>query len=39
MNEKKRFQIYLDDKPYKIKKFKLNEKLSNVRKTLNINEQ
>ena len=32
------FQISLDNKPYKVKKFKLKEKLSDVRKILNINE-
>ena len=38
MDDEKIFQISLDDKPYKVKKFKLKEKLSDVRKILNINE-
>ena len=39
MYNQKIFQIFIDDKPYKIKKFILNEKLSNIRKVLNINEK
>ena len=38
MDDQKMFQISLDNKPYKVKKFKLKEKLSDVRKILNINE-
>ena len=38
MDDQKMIHISLDDKPYKIKKFKLKEKLSDVRKILNINE-
>ena len=38
MDSQKIFQISLDDKPYKVKKFKLNETLSNVRQALNISE-
>jgi hypothetical protein len=38
MDDQKMFHISLDDKPYKIKKFKLKEKLSDIRKILNINE-
>ena len=38
MDNLKIFEISLDDKPYKVKKFNLNETLSNVRRTLNISE-
>ena len=38
MDDKKIFQISLDDKPYKVKKFKLKVKLNDVIKLLNINE-
>ena len=38
MDDEKIFQISLDDKPYKVKKFKLKENLSDVRKVLNISE-
>ena len=38
MDETKIFQISLDNKPYKTKKFKLKETLKNVRKLLNLNE-
>ena len=38
MDDEKIFQISLDDKPYKVKKFKLKEKLSDVRKVLDISE-
>ena len=38
MDDEKTFQISLDDKPYKVKKFKLKEKLSDVRKVLDISE-
>ena len=38
MDDQKMFLISLDDKPYNVKKFKLQEKLSDIRKVLNINE-
>ena len=38
MDDEKIFQISLDDKPYKVKKFKLKENLSDVRKISNISE-
>ena len=38
MVDKKIFQISLDDKPHKIKKFKSKEKLNDVRKLLKISE-
>ena len=38
MDDKKAFQIFLDDKKQKMTKFKLKEKLSDVRKVLNISE-
>ena len=34
MDDEKIFQISLDDKPYKVKKFKLKEKLNDVRKII-----
>ena len=38
MDDEKIFQISLDDKLYKVKKFKLKENLSDVRKISNISE-